>query len=288
MKKITISFALIGLAAVAAVGATTAFFSDTETSSGNTFTAGAIDLTIDNASYAVDYTIPNFNDPTGALAASPNTSWSLNNLTDQLFFNFADLKPGDFGEDTISLHVDTNDAYACMRANITANDDNTIVEPEDQEDGTPGNNSDGTPTGDLADQLNFAFWAETDGDNVFEDDETTFWTGTAESLFNDQWTALADSAGGPLQSPLTGGGTYFVGKFWCFGEIAETPKVEDNSNQGPLIRGTGFTCNGGAIDNNLAQTDSIGVDVSFHAIQSRNNGSFTCSSLNEPPEGQDI
>ena len=32
-------------------GATGAFFSDTETSQGNTFTAGAIDLLVDNESY---------------------------------------------------------------------------------------------------------------------------------------------------------------------------------------------------------------------------------------------
>ena len=44
------------VAAVSAVvlGATTAFYSDTETSTGNTFTAGAIDLTVDNESYAID------------------------------------------------------------------------------------------------------------------------------------------------------------------------------------------------------------------------------------------
>ena len=33
------------------IGATGAFFSDTETSTGNTFTAGAIDLGVDNESY---------------------------------------------------------------------------------------------------------------------------------------------------------------------------------------------------------------------------------------------
>ena len=51
MKKVLISFLSIGAVAVVAVFATQAFFSDTETSTGNTFTAGAIDLTVDYAGY---------------------------------------------------------------------------------------------------------------------------------------------------------------------------------------------------------------------------------------------
>ena len=42
MKKILISLAVIGAVGAIAAGATGAFFSDTETSTGNTFTAGAI------------------------------------------------------------------------------------------------------------------------------------------------------------------------------------------------------------------------------------------------------
>ena len=59
-------------------GATGAFFSDTETSTGNTFAAGAIDLGIDNESY--------YN---GVFNA--DTSWDLSDLTDQLFFDFQDI-----------------------------------------------------------------------------------------------------------------------------------------------------------------------------------------------------
>ena len=42
---------MIAVVAIIAVGATGAFFSDTETSTGNTFAAGAIDLGVDNTSY---------------------------------------------------------------------------------------------------------------------------------------------------------------------------------------------------------------------------------------------
>ncbi len=47
MKKILISLSIVGAVAAIAIGATTAFFSDTETSTGNTFSAGTIDIAID-------------------------------------------------------------------------------------------------------------------------------------------------------------------------------------------------------------------------------------------------
>ena len=100
-KKILVSLSVIGVVAAIVVGGTIAYFSDTETSTGNTFTAGAIDLTIDNESY--------YNG-----VRSEGTSWQLADLIDQLFFNFSDLKPGDWGEDTVSIHVDNNDAWACV------------------------------------------------------------------------------------------------------------------------------------------------------------------------------
>src|SRR5687767_4298663 len=101
-KKILTSLGLIVFAAAVVASSTGAFFSDTETSVGNTFAAGDIDLQIDNESYAIDYTIPGFVNPTGALALSSTTSWELTDLTVEKFFNFTDLKPGDYGEDTIS------------------------------------------------------------------------------------------------------------------------------------------------------------------------------------------
>jgi len=47
MKKIIISLSIMAMVAGIVIGATGAFFSDTETSTGNTFTAGTIDIAID-------------------------------------------------------------------------------------------------------------------------------------------------------------------------------------------------------------------------------------------------
>lgn len=246
--------------------ATGAFFSDTETSTGNTFAAGDIDLRIDNTSYVTN--------AAGVLVASPANTWTLADLTNQLFFSFADVKPGDIGEDTISIHPGSNDAYACMAADITATPDNGINEPEADADDI----TDGVDGGELQDFLNFSFW-EDDGDNVYETGEVLLpdLQGSADEIFDGGWNTISDSNNGPA---LPGGSTTYVGKAWCFGTLTANGTIQDgNGSSTPLTRGTtGFTCNG-AGDNNIAQTDGITVDVSFYAVQARNNGQFLCSSL---------
>ena len=53
MKRILLSAGMIAVVGALAVGGTIAFYNDTETSTGNIFTAGSIDLTVDHtrASY---------------------------------------------------------------------------------------------------------------------------------------------------------------------------------------------------------------------------------------------
>src|SRR6185503_8860515 len=107
-SKILLSSAMVVSAAALVVGATFAYLSDSETSSNNSLTAGALDLQVDNDSY--------YNG-----AFNPGTSWLEKNLvTGDLFFNFDDVKPGDFGEDTISLHIKNNNAWVCSDTTLTA------------------------------------------------------------------------------------------------------------------------------------------------------------------------
>jgi len=278
-KKIIISLSVIGVVAAVIIGGTIAYFSDTETSTGNTFTAGAIDLKIDNESYITD--------ASGTLVKSIETSWDigdgdLGTPDHKLFFNFSDLKPGDIGEDTISLHVNSNDAWACMSINITETLENSCTEPEDAVDlpeiGGCGNIDDG----ELQDELYFAFWAD-DGDNVYETDEVIFKEGLAGDIFDGTSIALADSGNknlwgqdGPLQGGEEGSQliVYNVGKVWCYGELTKEP-VQDGLDTSPIERGTGFSCNGADVTN-ISQTDGIMADVTFYAEQSRNNPNFTC------------
>ena len=43
-------------------------------------------------------------------------------------------------------------------------------------------------------------------------------------------------------------------------------------------------CDGSGV-NNITQTDSFTADISFRAVQSRNNELFVCEELAEPPGG---
>jgi predicted ribosomally synthesized peptide with SipW-like signal peptide len=248
MKRIFLSLSTLILVGAAVAGGTGAFFSDTETSSGNTFTAGAIDLKIDNTSY--------YNG-----VFSPNTSWALADLTIQKFFNFIDLKPGDRGEDTISLHVNTNDAYLCANVKLTSNDDNGLNEPEALVDST----------GD-------------DGDNVLESNENVISQGPigALGLGGSMPIALADSQNNiwtGVGGAAPGATTLYIGKAWCFGTIGIAKLDQDtlglNSPRTPANSTGGITCDGSTL-NNSTQTDSLTADVTFNATQARNNPGFLC------------
>lgn len=267
---------MIAFVSALVFGGTQAFFSDEETSNGNTFSAGAIDLQIDNTSYGFDWNNPNASEPNGTWGPNPNNSWELSDLTNQLFFSFDDLKPGDYGEDTISLHVNDNDAYACMAFDLTGTPENGLTEPEEDADETTGDDE-----GELQNYLSFLFWHD-DGDNVLEEGEDVIeaLSGLPGSIFTGSWLPIAEGG----DEPLPGDTTQYVGKGWCFGEMTATPATPADNPNGPTLGNTGFTCNG-AGDHNDAQTDGLVVDVAFHAEQSRNNDQFLCASL--PPLDDD-
>ena len=91
------------------------------------------------------------------------TSWLSDDLTIEKFFDFNDLKPGDWGEDTLSMLVGSNEAYACANIKVTENSDNGMVDSEDEMDSAI-DGLDGTPNGDLANEINFVVWLD---DGVF-------------------------------------------------------------------------------------------------------------------------
>ena len=262
---------MLAVVGMLSIGATSAIFSDDETSTGNTFTAGAVDLTIDNESY--------YNGE-----VNEGTSWlQPANLDDgegpsgegaYLFFDFDDVKPGDYGEDTISLHVNDNDSWLCVDVTLTSDDDNGLTEPEEED----GDTTDGVGEGELADAIDFMWWAD-DGDNVYESDETLLPAGPLGNLDVDQTVsvALADSTTNIWdgEGPLEGGSVRYIGKAWCLGEMVATP-VEAGDND-PLVD-PGFTCDGAPV-NNVTQTDSMSADIVFHAEQARHNDDFECTSL---------
>jgi predicted ribosomally synthesized peptide with SipW-like signal peptide len=298
MRRIIFSLLVIaGSAAAIVTGATGAFFSDTESSVGNTFAAGTLDLKIDNDSYYngnrctdldpnPDDDIHDFQWQGTASYPEPNTpcetSFPRSDLDDGfLFFNFTDLKPDDEGEDTISIFVQ-NDAWACMDLTLTSNDDRSTTEPEGLVDEAEDEND--AWDGELAEALQFFWWAD-DGDNVYEDDEEAISNGV-QSLLDlapqgDSFSvALADANGNVWseEGPLPANETMYIAKAWCMGELELTPLEQDgfddvrapNDEEGP-----GVICDGTLLGNET-QTDAVELNVVFSAIQARHNPDFLC------------
>src|SRR3989344_8892325 len=256
-SKILLSGALILASAAVIIGGAFAFFSDTEISQNNSLVGGALDLKIDNTSY--------YN---GVL--NDGTTWTLNDLTDQLFFNFTDVKPNDLGEDTISLHAE-NDSWVCADFTLTENNDNTCTTNEIPDDLSCTEPNGNLLDGELAQNIEFAFWTD-DGDNVLETDEEIIASGSADEVLDGEIT-LADSTtnnlGGADGDPMSGGeDIHYIAKAWCFGDLTLDP-VTAGEGVDPTVDG-GVSCDGSLLDN-ATQSDKVLADIQFTAVQSRNN-----------------
>jgi len=273
MKKILMSLLAIFMVAGGTWYATNAFFSDTETSTGNVLGAGSIDLKVGSNGYY------NGEENTG-------TTWGLGNISEtEFFFNFTDLKPGDEGENTIDLKVEDNDAWACAKITLTQNDENTAIDPEKDAGDDPDSGED-LFDGELAQNLHFVWWPD-DGNNVLEESEA------AKIHLNDKLLTLmtfddtddkeldltlADSvwnffedAPGPV--PLTGNTEYHIGVAWCFGELTVSA-LPDGTGTDPTVN-SGILCDGQNVDN-TSQTDLVEGTLEFTAVQYRNNEQFLC------------
>jgi hypothetical protein len=169
------------------------------------------------------------------------------------FFNFDDVKPGDWGRDVISLHVYDNDAYACMSAMNVVNDENTRLPLET----TAGDTTDSV--GELGANINIFAWRDLDGDGVYEPPtETAIGNSTLNGLSSLPLSLFAPANG----LKLTATTTAYVGLAWCAGSQTVNP---DGS----------ITCDGSALGN-IVQTDKVTANLSLYAEQVRNNPNFIC------------
>lgn len=305
-SKLVMSIGMLTFVGVAVVGATGAFFSDTETSTGNTFTAGAIDLKIDSQQHYNRMVCvqnpqggyywqpePDFSPEQGHYPAPGSVctgSWALTDLENGVhtFFNFNDIKPGDEGENTISLHVISNPAWACIDVDLTKNDDVSSTEPELDEVGEVLENAGNVFDGELAQNITFAAWLDqgnvsgwqgtttdpAEGDNKWQGEEVepllfSNQSGPASDVLGGKTYTLADST--TTFGPISGGQTNYIGLAWCAG----TQVVNTVANT--------ITCNGAGMGN-IAQTDMMEANITFRVEQSRNNDAFRCARPAEPAE----
>jgi predicted ribosomally synthesized peptide with SipW-like signal peptide len=81
--------------------------------------------------------------------------------------DISDVKPGDFGEVTFSIHVFNNPAYIWLVGGLRANEENGYTDPE-RADGD-GDRSGPNGRGELLDAIETAVWHD-NGDNVLGDD----------------------------------------------------------------------------------------------------------------------
>lgn len=269
-KRIAVPLATLVFAGAVVAGATGAFFSDTEVSTGNTFTAGAIDLKVDSKQhYNGHVCIPNTGTQTPdappyvwgpggnsypVTGTACGGTWGQTaglDIVNEKFFNFGDIKPGDEGENTISLHVVNNDAWLCAAVSDLASDDNSQTEPET----IAPLDTDDMASGELDDQMVWKIWRD-DGDNIQEVgedavdstvDETTMISGNPTNGI----LPLHDSTTG---GPIPGGSTRYLGVSWTL------PSTSGNETQ----------------------TDSLTGNIRFWTEQARNNPGFRCIPTTTP------
>jgi len=205
-RKVLAGASAVGLAGAGAGLGTSAFFSDRESFTNNSFTAGELDLKLDyRATYAggsgrldeIDdtysesgpgepfpveeeedgvYLIGEVPDPgdfgdgwDGAVQEWDfcDPEYDLINGDEIPVFTLQDVKPGDAGEVTMSLHLCDNPGWVWMWGGLSANDENTVTEPEADAEGENNDETDSTIEGDgeLADAIQTKLWYDEDCNN---------------------------------------------------------------------------------------------------------------------------
>lgn len=100
------------------------------------------------------------------LSADNRTDNVATNPGDPLI-NLQDVKPGDFGEATLSFHLCDNPGYVWLNADNASADENSVTEPEADDD--PDNDTatdDGSGDGELLDEVQTAWWYDNNCNNL--------------------------------------------------------------------------------------------------------------------------
>ena len=255
MRKILLSILLIGAVSALVAGGTISFFSDTEISTGNTFTAGTLDLQIGD------------DNP---------TSWN---------FTADNIMPGDSGDkETIIQNIGTIGGYLHIGFANLLDDENGYVEPEIEtanqneenceEEGGVWDDTAGTcdltddDSGELAENLEILIYIDEDSNDAFnlgtdelvyqgkvrgilQGDIFNYYLGSFKSRdFRVQWNlpiavgnaAQSDKAGFDVIFELTQNKKEIVGD-WSFDENSGSIAYDTSGwkNDGAIINGVVWT-----------------------------------------------
>lgn len=174
-RKVLGSLGAIGVGGAASGAGTYAYFNDQEEVTDNTVTAGALDLKV---GWEMTYNGADTEMESQELTNNPGPIFQIP--------PHDDVKPGDYGEATISLHVFDNPAWVHMGGALTANDDNGLTDPEREVDDTGGEGE-----GELADNICARAWYDGTGDeedggnNVYDDGEVQITAGTLREVLDE-------------------------------------------------------------------------------------------------------
>jgi predicted ribosomally synthesized peptide with SipW-like signal peptide len=248
-RKVLGGLGAIGVTSAGAGLGTTAYFSDDELFENNTLTAGELDLLVDwqqtytgpdgreyiNAhpdhdgdgrqsihhpeeEYAVEYTGRNLVELLTCETAGFDDDYDVTSAArpdQEHLIELSDLKPGDTGEITFSLHLCDNPGYIWMQGREVANEENGYTEPEpstaDAGDVNDPGDTDGR--GELADSIDVELWHDRDCDNSRDEGEPADIVLTLDgsgSMFYDRYGGVVSD------DPITVDGT----------ERAETTKID--------------------------------------------------------------
>lgn len=146
-KRILLSVMVMAITAMLVAGATTAYFSDTETSTGNTFTAGKLDLQIDGKDENV------------------------------VKFSVENMKPGDQPTARYTLtNVGTIPGYLDISKVTIQNLENDLTEPEI----SAGDTTD--DVGELGDLLNIRLYFDEDKDGYISSGDIMIYNGKINGM----------------------------------------------------------------------------------------------------------
>jgi predicted ribosomally synthesized peptide with SipW-like signal peptide len=228
MKKFLILILAMVLA-LGMMGGAFAYFSDTETSEDNVFTAGTLDLlvTADGVKGS----------PFGAGAVMVETPGGNGENCKVVFTN---LSPGDNGFIYWTItNVGSIPGSLDISFTRAADNDNGITEPEDWADGIK-DNLDGTADGDLDNRIRIQIKADLDNNGLYE---TTLQNGSGEGEF----------ATYPLGTPVEKLSDFSLNP-------GQTIKVFFEFRLNTDVGGP-------TVDDNIIQGDSMELDVAFELLQ---------------------
>jgi hypothetical protein len=190
-----------------------------------------------------------------------SSTWKLKNLVpgSDHFFDFDDLKPGDFGKTIISLHVKKQKAWMCLDFSNLESADNDQNEPEALVD-------DEGDEGELLEGIEFFGWQD-DGDNEFGvGEEVLFDVSHAGEVLDDTTYTIEDFVHG---YGFKVNEVRYVGILWCAGELSVNTQT------------AAVSCDGSVLGNEV-QTDTLSVDIALRAFPVKDRPQFQCEGKKFP------